>query len=155
MSSHEASHYEVQGGKWLVRLDWSETPTFWRMELVGQTAGRRNAALAEAIHHCRPHLTDASGMFYPLLIDARQEGQPSMAGMEGGKEMLNEFGRNLRHVVFLIDPTSRQALVLTRAVLSVLGMVLQAVAGIQFEIVTSEQDARAHLQQLAQGKAAR
>lgn len=152
MSKADETHHEVQGGKWLIRLDWSEAPTFWRMVLVGQTTGRRNAALAEAVHQCRPHLTDSSGMFYPLLIDARQEGQPSMAGMEGGKEMLNEFGRNLRHVVFLIDPTSRQALVLTRAVLSVLGMVLQAVAGIQFEIATSEEDARTRLRQLAKGK---
>lgn len=119
MTQDETGIWERQGAAWGFSMDLTHAPNHIILTMRGQASEARNRALIELMQELLPRATDDEGFFYPLIVDLRQSGNPSMANLRLGRDVLQSFGAWLLYGVVVLDPHRRDS-GLARNILSIL-----------------------------------
>lgn len=128
---------EERGAEWSFTYDLRAVPEYNLMVLRGKATATRNRKLLEAMQRT-VHLSNGpDGTFYPTIVDIRLEGNPSMATMQAGQELMQMFGPRILYTVFVIDPHRRDTTVFRH----ILGILEKLTAGQRFTLTTSMEEA--------------
>lgn len=137
MTPDESGVWERRGATWGFTLDLTPAPEYIILTMRGQASEARNEALMVMMQELLPQATDDEGFFYPLIVDIRHTGNPSMANVRLGREILQAFGAWLLYGVILLDPLRRDSS-LARHLLSILE---KLTAGQRFAVANSMEEA--------------
>lgn len=137
MGGDEERVVEEKGAEWSFTYDLRAVPDYNLMVLRGKATATRNRKLIEAMQRTLPLSNGPDGTFYPTIVDIRLEGNPSMATMQAGQELIRAFGSRILYTVFVMDPHRRDTVVFRH----ILGILETLTAGQRFTLTTSMEEA--------------
>ncbi len=136
MTPTQPTLIERTGDGWHFSFDTAHVPEYMVLTIGGKPTAARTASFMSTLESYDAEFTDASGRYYPTILDLRTLPPPSLDGLKTGRAMVAAITRKQNHLVYLVTPAHRNSALFG----VILGVLTRLMPG-RFEVTTTLEEA--------------